>query len=449
MALTAFPSAPATGVPGAIGLLGLALFALGLMTSVAALNIGVGLMLLAMLARGARSLPELWSDSLFRLMLVFLGYVVVRGIWAAQAAPSLASAQFDMLHYYARILYLPIVGWWLGSSGRSVSSMALLVLVGTLIALGMHMNWQHPVQYMQLGHNWLEGRKGFGLNAQWAGLVCVTALAGTLSFRGSWIGSPERPRLLRVARALAWLLVTALLFQMTIITGGRADWLAGLFVGAVAAVAYVRRQLRRGGRRGWLSLLGLLFALLAVAGGLAMNRQGVAMRVQEDSRTYAKILRGEYSRIDSVDIGSRFYLWRWGFHKWVERPVFGWGPGSRRVMIKHSDIPKYVTARFHHLHNTYLELAFGLGIVGLVLFAGVWVWLAWRVWLGLRHGRVREDAARFLLAAVAIFAIASITETYNYAQYFGWSYMALLGGALFGCGRGHMAQAKSSEPAES
>ncbi|HYW76093.1 MAG TPA: O-antigen ligase family protein [Gammaproteobacteria bacterium] len=432
----AFPSVPVTGPSGAVGLLGLFFLSLGLASSLAAQNIGVGLMLLALLWNGRRAWRDLWSDRVFRFILLWLGYVIALAIWAALEAPVPAGAQLEGLRFYGRILYVPLVGWWIGRDPRSFRSVALLVLVGLLIAVGMHLDWHRPVASLSLASGTRSHRSGFGLNPEHMGLIAVSVLFGLVAFARGWIGSLHQPRWLLLLRSLAWLALLALTFQVLIVSGTRADWLAGLLVGLAGAAVYVWRQLRGGGRRRWLSAGLVVAGVLAVGVGVGANMQGVAARMTEDSGTFAKILHGRYGQIHSIDIGSRFYLWRWGIRKWTQRPVFGWGPGSRKPMLVHSDVPKYVTSHLKHLHNTYLELLFGQGVVGFLLFAGLWGLLAVRVRRRIAERAIPPTTGWLLLSLLAVFALASGVESYVVVQ-LGWSYMALLGGAMFALGQNH------------
>jgi O-antigen ligase len=63
-----------------------------------------------------------------------------------------------------------------------------------------------------------------------------------------------------------------------------------------------------------------------------------------------------------------------------------------------------------HLHNTYLEILYQLGLVGLILLAGM-VWLLVR---GLaaeyRAGRVPGDLCRFLLATLVFVLVWNLFE---------------------------------------
>ncbi|HYW76103.1 MAG TPA: O-antigen ligase family protein [Gammaproteobacteria bacterium] len=427
----AFPSVPATGPSGAVGLLGLFFLSVGLASSLAAQNIGVGLMLLALLWNGRRAWRDLWPNPVFRFMLLWLGYLIALAIWAALEVPVPAGAQLEGLRFYGRILYVPLVGWWIGRDARSIRSVALLVLVGLLIAVGMHVDWHQPFASLHLTDGSASNRSGFGLNPEHMGLIAVSAVFGLVAFVRGWIGSLRQPRWLLGLRSLAWLALVVLAFQVLIVSGTRADWLAGLVVGLVGAAVFVWRQLRGGG---WVPAALVVAGVLAVGVGVGANLQGVTARMTGDSGTFAKILHGQYSQIHSADIGSRLDLWRWGIREWTQRPVFGWGPGSRKPMLVRSDVPKYVTSHLKHLHNTYLELLFGQGVVGFLLFAGLWGLLAARVQRRIAERAIPPTMGWLLLSLLAVFALASGVESYVVVQ-LGWSYMALLGGAMFALGQ--------------
>jgi hypothetical protein len=104
----------------------------------------------------------------------------------------------------------------------------------------------------------------------------------------------------------------------------------------------------------------------------------------------------------SASAAERPEAWRAGFQMWLSSPLFGVG---RRQFLEHH----YITA-----HNTFvLELA-ELGLVGLFVWIALW-WVSFKmVHAGLTRLRHRPEAA----AAVI----------------WGRALLALLGGALAGCG---------------
>lgn len=430
LADSAFPSAPGAGLPRVLGVLGLVVLALSMACSRAGQSIAIALMLLGILPNARRAWADLWPDPVFRLVLLWLAYVVVRAAVAAVQMPALAGAQFGSLGYYGRMLYIPLVGWWMGRSARSVRVLGLLVLVGLLIGVGANLDWHHPIAFLQLGLGLLGARKGFGMNPEHTGLVSVLVLAGMVAYAREWIGPRDQRRGLRPLRALAWVAVTALVFQVLIVSQTRAAWLAGAIVGLVAAGAYAWRGLHGGGpgRPRTLAVLGV--AVLGLGLALTVNSGSVVKRMTQDAGTYQKIVHGRFNQISSRDIGARVYLWRWAIRKWRQRPVLGWGPGSRRSMIRNSSLPKFIREHLGHVHNSYLEVAFALGLMGVTLYLLVWGLLLRRLWHAMRRKQLPSPTGGLLLAAVALFALASGAEAYVVVE-IGWTVTALLGGAMF------------------
>jgi len=430
LADAAFPSAPGAGLSRVLGILGLSMLALSLASSRAGQNIAVAFMLLGLLPNARRAWADLWPDPVFRLILLWVAYVVVRAVVAAVQMPELAGAQIGSLGFYARLLYIPLVGWWLGRSPVSVKALGLLVLIGLLVGVGINLDWQHPIAFLQLGPGHLGGRKGFGMNPEHTSLVSVLVLAGMIAYAREWIGPGGQPRGLWVLRALAWVVVTALVFQVLIVSQTRAAWLAGLIVGLSAAGVYAWRGLRAEPprRRRTLAVLGI--AVLGLGLVLTVNSSSVVKRMTQDAGTYREIVHGRFNQIQNMDVGARVYLWRWAIRKWRQRPVFGWGPGSRRSMISNSNLPKFIREHLGHVHNSYLEVAFALGLVGVTLYLLVWGLLLRRLWHGMRSKQLPSPPGGLLLAAVALFALASGAEAYVVVE-IGWTLTALLGGAMF------------------
>lgn len=85
---------------------------------------------------------------------------------------------------------------------------------------------------------------------------------------------------------------------------------------------------------------------------------------ENDSTGVENLDRTDISEKSDVSNG-RFSLWAEGFRIFENSPLFGVGPRSYRVMAKELDSTMKIS--FKSIHNSYLELLMGNGIVGLIL----------------------------------------------------------------------------------
>ena len=106
----------------------------------------------------------------------------------------------------------------------------------------------------------------------------------------------------------------------------------------------------------------------------------------------AKVLGGIAQRIETQ---GRLKMWSVVWPSALESPIFGNGTGTASVVISE------VFPLLEHPHNDYLRVFHDLGVVGLVLFVGAWLYRIYR------YGRLwlkREDsdplAARFHMTAL-------------------------------------------------
>ncbi len=83
----------------------------------------------------------------------------------------------------------------------------------------------------------------------------------------------------------------------------------------------------------------------------------------------------------------RVHIWERGVKDMIERPIAGWGYGTKTFARKYHDIHvSRCPPELHNIHSSYLSFAFGAGIPALCFF----VWIFWRIlhtsWIGLLQG---------------------------------------------------------------
>ena len=136
------------------------------------------------------------------------------------------------------------------------------------------------------------------------------------------------------------------------------------------------------------------------AGGLA----AVVSAFIAYSLTRADAVMNFWTRIQTIlefDQGSgltRFQIWEAAIVAIAERPIFGFGLDTFRLIFRHFAPPDYAQAAgfrsvADNAHNFPLQMATGIGIVGLILFYAILFWLAYlaiRKCLQVSEGQQRE-----------------------------------------------------------
>jgi O-antigen ligase len=135
-------------------------------------------------------------------------------------------------------------------------------------------------------------------------------------------------------------------------------------------------------------------------------------------------------------IKYRLGLYRFGFEKWQERPLLGWGPGAVKSLIADSQRPELLQPPktsgephpLDHMHNTYLELLVELGLVGaLLLFSIAWLLLR-GLWNAYRQGVAPREHFLFVAGALALTAVWSL---FDFAVvHWHWRYFVILTAAI-------------------
>jgi len=109
---------------------------------------------------------------------------------------------------------------------------------------------------------------------------------------------------------------------------------------------------------------------------------------------------------------GRTVLWEWGVQSILERPILGWGFSaffrSDIGEVASRYVPEFYDYKIAHYHNSYIQTAVDLGIVGLGLLCVVLIYVAARAYLYARTVDLQIGVA--LVVTTATFMIASPTE---------------------------------------
>ncbi len=382
-----------------VGLFGLYLFSYTAVLGIAGANIGLLLMLIAMLPQ----LPDVWqvyrSSRVVRLILLGLFYVVASGMIAGFRLPETWDHQWDQVVHWGDLGLVLLVAWWLkGEPKRLYISFALFAL-GALTRVFLFFPWEDFSSVIGGDYRpW-----GFGLWHISFSSYLVVVLLGLALFSRRLLASISH-RWGRFLAIAGLILVSVISIEVIMVGKARGTWLAALLVVPVVLVFYCLTLWRSSAgfsvhRAAGFAGIGLVLASIVVFSQL----DGVANRLAQERETYRALLEEEVANVPTSSIGIRIHLWHHGIDKWLERPLFGWGTGSEKYLMEQ----KWMSGVFGqshyippHFHNIYLEILVRFGLVGFFILASI-VWFVYReVWKRYREGRIPADWFYFLVGTL-------------------------------------------------
>jgi O-antigen ligase len=411
-----------------IGTAGLLIFALSAFLSTSGVSIGLGLLLVAILLN--RSVwPSLRRDPVIMLFVASTIYLVLRTVWAIWEFPDSKELQGDQAWDWFRLWLFLCVAWWINGDLKRLKWVLLLPLAGLLVGAMYYLSGNLSVL-------WSGERTGFHLRIIAFGLYSSTIILGLLLLAPRIWGKRENLAFFAL-RVCLWLIPLVLMTHGLIIAQSRGAWLAAVVViPPMIVVRYLLLRKRRGSspwRR--IGLAAIAVILLAIL--IQTNLPTIRNRISQEEEMFSALYRGDFDDIPTLGFGVRVQTFRFGMEKWLERPIFGWGPGSTEYLISHSNRPnlmhpdlKREYAWLDHLHITYLEVLVRFGLVGAFLILTVIGFLLKGLWNAYREMRLPADYALFLAGAFALTAVWSLSD-FRLLHTDWRSYWILLGGSAY------------------
>jgi O-antigen ligase len=199
-------------------------------------------------------------------------------------------------------------------------------------------------------------------------------------------------------RALRWSMAAAgagLLLTALWLTGTRTAMMAGATVAAGASVyAATRGRLKH---TSWLSVVSIVAACGVVAAVL-----GFGLYLKAKGSTYTSPL--------DVALDMRVSIWRTALRMLAAHPLFGTGIGQFSYKVAAFEPEKalvaYLRGSRFDAHNQFLQVAAELGLVGGVLFIGMFPAILRRAWTAFRTSR--DAALGGAIAGVVAFLITCL-----------------------------------------
>lgn len=344
------------------GVMGLYLFALTLHANRALAVLGCLMMLFGLYRLTPDSRAALARLPLYRWLLLFAIYVLLRALAAMLADPGAARTQgSDAVRFVYFVGVLP-VAWFLEGSERRLLRVLALALAGFLIAR----LWHLPAALALPAEAWAIERPGLGLAPIGLGYYAGFAFIGMLLLSPGILAS-IRGTALRATAAGSMVAAALFLLQCVIWSQSRGAWLSLLPCLLLALGWFFYRN--RTGR--WIALL-VLTTLIGVG---MYNRDTIGERFGAEQATLQLLMQGKFDEIRSGDerggnysIGTRINMFRAGLDALAEHPLIGAGPAAPRLLLKAHPDP--ILRQWNDFHNAPVDLAVRFGAIGLLLLAG-------------------------------------------------------------------------------
>ncbi|MBK5935380.1 hypothetical protein CCR81_00925 [Halorhodospira halophila] len=386
------------------------------------MRMGEILMLLTFVLGFGAALRALGRDPVFWTFLLWVGVLTT----AAVVGVLLPEVRDDYdainnIRHWARLGWVPLVAWLLGGQLRVVFT----VLIGYVLCWFALTLPVIDLGYLQAG---LGGsRLDFGTgNPHRASLPFLLSLIILTYLARDLIGPMSQRRVLLGLRLAVWLIAVCYAIFGLMSAQGMGSWigsLAALLIGIVAVVRHQRHRIR--------SRSAIAISLLAVAGpilvavtAVSLFSDGIESRLDTLGGGIAELREGEIAPYGNV--GRRYHLWQFGIEKVAERPILGYGPETMRHVIE----PDRHGVHGGHLHSSYMDLLFSVGVLGSTLFA-VFIFLVARsVCRSVRQGWLPYRYGALFFALLAGFAAANLFESYITSSHF-WPHLALILGVFY------------------
>ncbi|MES9970797.1 MAG: O-antigen ligase family protein [Candidatus Thiodiazotropha sp.] len=422
------------------GLIGLYLFSFFSLLSIAGANLGLGLMILGlMLSRQA--LRKLFSQSVTWLSLLIIVYILLRAFWSIGEITAEQETQINQTRDWVQLFLFFIPAWWLSQSVHRIKISITLMFSG--FALGMltaldSETLSHALQGVRSG---LHFGKPIIL-----GFDCAAAILGLTALGMYWLDAKHSISRSNLTLNLGLILLGMLFFtQGLIISQSRGVWLAILFALPMLflTLRYAAPPRQQNPIRFRYPLLGLMLLMAMI---LAMNWNTISQRISSESTEWSTIVN---EGLDKAPLGSssyRLHLWQFGLRKWLERPFFGWGPGTTHALVEAENdinLQDPPGSSFDHLHNAYLEVVFQLGMFGIVLVALISGVMISKLMESYRRKKLSVYFLAFLMSNFTLIAIYSLTDFRH--LHWNWRfYWLIIAGATLAFGMTHLSSTRRS-----
>ena len=379
------------------GITGMYLFSFSMFLSKSGGNIGIGLMLFAYILQFRVTQHSLRRDPAFFLFIGFAVYFTIRIIWAVQEFPDTAERQIDSIADWFYLWCFLFVAWWFKAGKKQISISLGLAFAGFLSGFICSQDWSQ-IDLLLRG-----SRGSFYRQVPLMALFSGTATLGLLLLGPRILGNPKKTSLF-VLRLFLLLVLLGLNIEILIITQSLTTWIAVFIVFPPLLWIRIGHWIKLKNVTVWTykSLVGLFIVM--VAGTLLYrNLNTIEKRISSQMETVNHLLPFDLEKIPyNSTLGIRVHVYRYGLARFLERPFFGWGPGTEitKLLDKSQRI-------LDHLHNTYLEIVVRFGVIGMLFMVGAMWCIVRSLWCGYKNLYLPIDYFLFIIGSLGLLIIWS------------------------------------------
>lgn len=355
-------------------------------------------------------------DIAFYWLLLFAIYIILRSFFELYEFYVFSSYEFSGILDWLRVFLFLCVSYLISIDLKRIDKILILMFLGLLVGVFT----SHDI--LRLSEIWSGLRTGFHVKITSFALYCDTALLALISF------APDVIRFFSVKKIIffsyiVWGFLSLLFAQLLVFTRSRASWLAAIIVLPIVAMVFFCSYMKA-----TISLKRLISVSCLIVFGFSVfvviNTKNIHNRLFEEMRSLTSIVNDEFEHGElmsnvspDTSVDYRYNIFLFGLKMFKERPIFGWGTSATKSLIRESGLeflrhPDFKGGKvwMAHLHNTYLEILVRFGLVGFVMFVGIFVMLILRIVMAYKKSCVLQKYAIFSLGLVTILLIWSFFE---------------------------------------
>ncbi|WP_462269554.1 O-antigen ligase family protein [Desulfobacter sp.] len=415
-----------------VGSAGIYLFAFGIFSGPAVSSLGLSIMGMVFISEFIHR-PSLVKDPLFLLSLVFFIYLFCRILLALHVHGPSEGAVLNAGREYAQLgfLFILVPAVSINRFRPDGHLIIFLLMAGLLFRVMDNVALEEIRTLMDI-------RPGFGLPVNHFGCYAAVALLYLLIYAGPFWG-PRENRVRFFLRSAGWAgLVVFWIFGLRM-SASRSALLGFTIMTPLIFICMMKKKRTAPANFLKTGLICLLAAGIFFTAVYGVNRDLVHQRVIPGFAVIWELLTGKPSddvvNRGNMSVVARFDLWGFGIKKMTEKPLFGWGPGTPRDLLRTCDKKSF---RMHeadgmfigHFHNFLLQLLIEIGLVGgLLYFTSLFIILK-VFFTAYREGWIDTKLALFLLGGFSMFFIANNFNMLM-GNNSGRNFVGLLGGIAY------------------
>ncbi|MCW8354468.1 O-antigen ligase family protein [Marinomonas pontica] len=223
-------------------------------------------------------------------------------------------------------------------------------------------------------------------------------------------------KILSINKWLTIPLVLTILYCLLVIyiNSSRQAWLALLLTAFFMASYFTIKRFNRATGKQKIITVSLFIAGVLGLGGMVTSNDTMVNRVMQEKEALTAIATLDFDDVPYSSFGIRLHSWVAATDFIKEKPIFGWGSNGRTLVMRHTEwLPDWVQYGFGHLHNTYIEMLVNFGIVGLVFYLFMWVYMTKSLFKEIHRGTIERSIGYFYMSFLCFWSIMNCFEAYQ------------------------------------